>query len=542
MENSDIELLREYAERGSEAAFGELVARHVNLVYTAALRQVHDGHLAQDVTQTVFIALARQAEKLRHPFLAGWLYRSACFESAKIQRGAARRQAREREVIEMNSTTPAIEPDWDAIAPLLDEAMSQLDEKDRNAILARYFQNQNLKSVGERLGASEEAAQKRVSRALEKLRALLAQRGVTHSATALAASLASHAVTAVPPALAAGVTAAVIAKIAANAGSTFSLFKLMTTTNVKAAALATLLLAAVVGLVFQNQTMARIRMETGALREQVAQLDELRTENERVAKLSVDTDELARVRREHLELVRLRGEIALLRRQLKERQQALSQAIPPEIAQTNSVPVQLVISAKFIEAPAAVLARAGLQAFKVQAGYQATITGILTEEQVSEIARTLLEKSGVDILAAPRVVTQDGRQTQINVTEARTIGGEQYWLGPMLDVIPAVSADHSTVDLTVVATQKQLLGYTETEPAVPIFRNFSANARVTVYDGQTLVLSGPQRQSVGELPKDAKQILVLITPMLVDPAGNRLNLHTPPSVPEQPLSGSENKP
>src|SRR5207247_3928527 len=165
MEETDSELLRAYAERGSEAAFGELVARYLDLVYSTAVRQVNDIHLAQDVTQSVFVALARKAGKMRHPFLAGWLYRSACFESANVRRTAARRHAHERQLIAMQSTITDSGPDWDAIAPVLDEAMSQLSEKERDALLIRYFQNHHLKVVGERLGASEDAAQKRVSRA-----------------------------------------------------------------------------------------------------------------------------------------------------------------------------------------------------------------------------------------------------------------------------------------------------------------------------------------------------------------------------------------
>jgi type II secretory pathway component GspD/PulD (secretin) len=128
------------------------------------------------------------------------------------------------------------------------------------------------------------------------------------------------------------------------------------------------------------------------------------------------------------------------------------------------------------------------------------------------------------------VTTLDQRHAQVKVVDVRTIRTsegnlEQYEVGPVLDVVPVVSPDHSTVQLTVDAKIKEFLGYTDTEPAQPIFRDFVATAHSILFDGQTLVLTGPRKQSVGELPPDAKQIFVLVTPTLIDPAGNRLHVH-----------------
>ena len=128
----------------------------------------------------------------------------------------------------------------------------------------------------------------------------------------------------------------------------------------------------------------------------------------------------------------------------------------------------------------------------------------------------------------------------VDVKTIRTSAGalEQHEVGPVLEVVPLVAADHSSVELTATATVKQFLGYTETEPVQPIFRDFSASARATMLDGQTLVMSGSQKQSVGELPADAKQIFVLVMPTLIDPGGNRLHVRND----EQPESAISPQP
>src|SRR5262245_60919074 len=176
----DSQLLRRYTEEGSEAAFTELVSRHVNLVYSAALRQVAgDFQLAQDVTQGVFADLARNAGNLwGRKTITGWLYTSTRFAAAKVVRTEQRRRAREQKAIEMHDSTFVSNSDWEKLSLLLDEGMHHLSERDREAVLLRYFENKEFKLVGESVGLSENAVRMRVERALEKLRTFFKRRGV----------------------------------------------------------------------------------------------------------------------------------------------------------------------------------------------------------------------------------------------------------------------------------------------------------------------------------------------------------------------------
>jgi RNA polymerase sigma factor (sigma-70 family) len=178
-ELDDIELLAQYARDNSEAAFATLVTRHVNLVYSTALRSAGNPHAAEEITQAVFIILARKARSLSpRTILSGWLYQTARLTAANFLRAEIRRQHREQEAY-MQSLLNEPEPDvWPQIAPLLDAAMTGLGEKDRNAIVLRFFENKSLGEVGSALGASEDAAKMRVNRALEKLRKFFSNRPV----------------------------------------------------------------------------------------------------------------------------------------------------------------------------------------------------------------------------------------------------------------------------------------------------------------------------------------------------------------------------
>src|ERR1039457_787715 len=164
-----------YARTGSESAFRELVSRYIDLVYSAAFRLVGgDAQAAQDVAQTVFLALAAKARTLpKDVMLGGWLHQHTRFAAGKLMRTERRRQLRERQAAEMNALEDHSESNLAQVAPVLDEAIGQLDAEDRTAILLRFFERKDFRGVGDALGSSEDAARKRVDRALEKLHVLL---------------------------------------------------------------------------------------------------------------------------------------------------------------------------------------------------------------------------------------------------------------------------------------------------------------------------------------------------------------------------------
>jgi len=217
----DAELLRRYAGDRADDAFAELVQRHLDLVHSAALRQVGGNPAsAADVAQAVFTELARHAGRLtRHPALTGWLYTTTHRMAARHVRGEVRRQRREQEAHVMQELQRDTGPelDWARLRPVLDAAMHDLGETDRTAVLLRHFERRPLAEVGSKLGLSENAARMRVDRALDKLRAKLARRGVTSTASALAVALTGQAVTAAPTTLASCISTTASSAAAATA-------------------------------------------------------------------------------------------------------------------------------------------------------------------------------------------------------------------------------------------------------------------------------------------------------------------------------------
>jgi RNA polymerase sigma factor (sigma-70 family) len=223
--NDDLTLLREYAQRNSQDAFAALVSRHVNLVYSVALRQVRDAGLAEEITQAAFIILARKAGSLGDKtILSAWLCRTARYLAANSLKLQYRRQRREQQAQSiMNETAP--DETWTQIGPLLDAAMERLGKKDHDAVVLRFFENKNFAEVGAALGASEDAAKMRVSRALDKLRKLFAKKGVQSTTAVIAGTMSANSVLAAPEMLAKSTTAAGLAKGAAASASTLTLIK-----------------------------------------------------------------------------------------------------------------------------------------------------------------------------------------------------------------------------------------------------------------------------------------------------------------------------
>jgi RNA polymerase sigma factor (sigma-70 family) len=318
----DAELLRRYAETADQAAFAALVERRLPLVYSAALRQVGgDAHLACDVAQMVFVDLARKAGELAgRPVLAGWLYTSTGYAAAKLVRTEQRRRRREREAQVMQELTRNDEPaaDWPALRGVIDAAMQDLNERDREAVLLRFFENRGFAEIGERLRVGENGARMRVERALDKLHAALARRGIRSSATALGAVLATEAVVAAPGGLAATITAAVPATATAGAVELFmAVTKLQWT--VGSAVLATGLLTGVV------QYRANAALEDDVARLQTA-ANEIRDEQRRLHAPSAGSDELERLRTEAAELPGVQARVRERLNELQKRQAARAAA------------------------------------------------------------------------------------------------------------------------------------------------------------------------------------------------------------------------
>jgi RNA polymerase sigma factor (sigma-70 family) len=251
-ERSDAQLLCAFAGRGDEAAFREIVARYADLVYSAALRQVESSAAASDVSQSVFTDLARKAGTLASdggtalsPSLAGWLHRATRYAALNHLRDARRRLTHERQAMEQLLTNSESGADWEQIRPMLDEALDGLSDEDREVLLLRYFKNQDFRAVGLTLGVSDDAAQKRVSRAVDRLREFFSKRNVTIGASGLVALLSANAVQSAPVGLAAAISAAAVAGTTVTTSTVVTATKAIVMTTLQKAIITTALVATV---------------------------------------------------------------------------------------------------------------------------------------------------------------------------------------------------------------------------------------------------------------------------------------------------------
>jgi RNA polymerase sigma factor (sigma-70 family) len=264
-EFSDSELLGAYARERSEDAFRELVARHVDLIYSAAMRQLRNPHLAEEATQSAFIALAGKARQLRGTtVIAGWLHRAVRFAALNLQRGESRRKRREEQAASMNTSEDTDQAFRELALPHVDGALAELGDNDRDAVVLRFLKQQSFRDLAQTLGTSEDAAKKRVSRALEKLRGLLAQRGVAVSSAALAGGLSQLPVTAAPPSMSS--TLAALAVSSAPSSTTIGAVLGTAKARVAIGAVAVILIGAAIALWLrqpnQNTTAASNPMTT----------------------------------------------------------------------------------------------------------------------------------------------------------------------------------------------------------------------------------------------------------------------------------------
>jgi RNA polymerase sigma factor (sigma-70 family) len=320
------QFIREPNSRAGQDAFTALVDRHLNLVYSAALRQVRSPHLAEEISQSVFTQLARHAASLKPgTILPAWLHQVTHHAAIDVLRSEGRRQAREQIACEMSRLMDENTVDWTQIEPLLDEAVQGLDEADRAAIIMRFFENKSLREVGEALGTSDDAAQKRVSRALERLREHFTRQKIAAATAGLATVMSAHAVQAAPT----GLSATVATGSLATAGFSVTTSSLLTTTKVIAmttmqkVAVGVVLVGAAVTIAYQqhrvsqlqqqNDTFAKQQTDEKALNAQIAQLKQER---------DAATNELASVEKENgtlknrpTEVLKLRGQVGTLQEQ-----------------------------------------------------------------------------------------------------------------------------------------------------------------------------------------------------------------------------------
>ena len=532
-DQTDSLLLKAYVERRLEAAFNELVHRHVDLVYSAAIRMVRDPHLAEDVTQGAFIALARQASELvERATLAGWLHRTAQNIAAQTVRTIERRRAREQEAFAI-----------------------------RDAVVLRYFHKKSAAEIATILGVSDDAAQKRVSRAVEKLREVFAKSKITIGAGSLGILISANAVQAAPLGLAAKI-------LAATSGLTVAAGITMIQKFVIAGFAAVAMGGGIYSFHLQKQIAALQEQQT-SLNRQIAQMSQERDDAKN--QLAAAQRENDQRQNNEDELLRLRGETGVLRRQLDEATKN-NRGLPAAVVamNTNSSMPQILIKARFLTMPK-----------DVSAGwYDSTRASILTSEKFSDALKQLRSRNDVETLAEPEVTIISGRQVQMRATQINSVVTNfclqetngissiapqtgNVETGPVLDTIPRVLPDGYTIELPVIASVVEFLGYaqsTNTAPAYnsagqeidvptisPQFRVQSTTNSVNLFDDQTLVFGLKDNQvqtdaALAELDGSKsnslnRHTLVFVTATIIDRAGNRVHEDgSYTNIPPQPVS------
>jgi RNA polymerase sigma factor (sigma-70 family) len=420
---SDAELLRAYVEQKDEAAFRELVTRYADLVYSAALRQAVSPDLARDVAQSVFTDLARKAPSVRESLtrrdsIVGWLYGATRLAALNQLRADRRRLVRERKAME--HLEPASEPvtDWARISPLLDEAMSELTGEDRDALLQRFFKNRDFRAIGQWLGVSEDAAQKRVSRALEKLRVQLARHGITTTAFALSTMLSANAVQVVPAGLAATFSTVALAGISSTVAGTATGAKAIAMTTIQKTLVATALVVTGGAGIYETQRARHFHQEVQTIQRQQAplieQIQQLQQERDAAtSRLALLAEETGRLKLDASELLRLRGEVSRLRTEQGRKAPTPSAQQPSPGLGTqlpSGAPVEL-ISAGMINFSAGIdtvlqlyadVTKSQIDVADDVMALEAIISFTNTEAMtrsglVDALDRTLLEQAGVEV-------------------------------------------------------------------------------------------------------------------------------------------------
>jgi len=318
---TDMDLVREYADRNSESAFAEMVRRHINLVYSVALRFTGQAQDAQDVTQAVFIILAQKAAGLRaRTILTGWLYETTRFTALRFLRTKASRQVREQEAYMSTVNDASSESVWRRLAPLLEEGMARLSENERALVALRFFENRSAAETAARLGIQAWAAHKRTARAVDKLRNFFAKRGVTVSSAAITEAVSANSVQAAPAELAALISAHAFSGATSTTAAVAAATKAMAMTTLQKTLITAALVATAGAGIFEarqssaaHQQMQAWQQQQDALRDQLAQLQRERAAaTGRLDALIAENAQLKSNANKY-ELLQLRGEVAQLK-------------------------------------------------------------------------------------------------------------------------------------------------------------------------------------------------------------------------------------
>jgi RNA polymerase sigma factor (sigma-70 family) len=492
----DKELIRQYAAERSERAFAELVRRHLNMVYGAALRQVNgDAHLAEDLAQTVFTRLASKAATLQDAAsIAGWLYTSTRFAAVKAVRAEARRRAREQTAVSMNEINSNANADWNELRPTIDEALSELGEADRAAIVLRYFESCEFSLVGAALGVSENAARMRVDRALERLRAVLLKRGIATTGAVLAGALAESSATAAPASLAAGITSAALMEASAtSAGSAASILKMIAMKKLSLAAIGALAFSVAAVLVVQNLPRSNPRTDVAAPPAAAAQSAPVPLGGpEPSSAAQGDPGLFNRIVQRHDEQARGRGDqdaeearaawnriIADFDASMKEEPgvkkfglkvmatfppgQTLVASgwrtpegknglvfVTPTMNPDGANPDQVLIACRLIEVPDEVLEGLGIANFKAQSNGSDTPTEFVSGEQAQATFQAMTNALGSDSVVSPKVIERLGQQASVSVSSVGVIAGNSQRLGLKIDLFPNRSANGPSLDVGIL--------------------------------------------------------------------------------------------
>ncbi len=497
---TDMDLLRQYADGNSDAAFAALVSRHVDLVFSAALRKTGNLHAAEEITQAVFVILAQKAGRIvDKTILPGWLYQTARLTASSFLRRETRRVRREQEAF-MQTAPDAVVPDetWQQLAPLLEDAMGQLGDQDRAAVVLRFFGGKSFAEVAMAAGVTENAAKKRVIHALEKLHRYFARRGVSSTTAVIAGAISANSVQTAPAVLAKAVTAIAVTKGAAASGSTLTIvkgaLKIMAWTKAKTAIVvgASVLLAAGTATTFVVQHKFHSPLPQIHIKA-------------RFVEISKGSDDFLNS------------------------SPGFTGILEPSSARTLLRTLESKPGVHILSEPEVT-----------------TLSGRQTQMRSTQIITIITNSIFEETKSAGSITPQTG----------------QVEIGPTLDVVPAILAN-SRIQITTTAFVTYFLGYADSSKLTPHYATNSAGEQIplpiylpafqikkamtnaTLADGQTLLLvlseAGPlpsskpnaerearvaQHIAEAELKNGEKTVLVLVTTDMVDAVGNRLHPNT----------------